>query len=65
MSPNGLFASSDDHLNVTTQMEDHTNFAVKASPGIIEIEVDRKGNSPASYDRVKDMCMDIKAALKD
>jgi hypothetical protein len=65
MSPNGLFASVNDYMDVTTTLQDKTTFAVKASPGIIRIKVDREGNSPASYNRIKDMCAAIKRSLKE
>jgi hypothetical protein len=65
LSPNGLFASTDDYMDITTTLQDNTSFAVKAAPGIVEIKIDRQGNSPASYARIKDMCAEIKTALKD
>lgn len=65
MSPSGLFASADDYMDVTTTLHGNTTFAVKASPGFVEIRVNRTGNSPAGYDRIKDMCTDIKNALKN
>jgi hypothetical protein len=65
LSPNGLFASANDYMNITTTLQDKTTFAVKASPGIVEIRINREGNSPASYDRIKDMCAEIKTALKN
>jgi hypothetical protein len=65
ISPNDLFASANDYMDVTTTLEDKTTFAVKASPGIIRIKIDREGNSPASYDRIKEMCEKIKNTLKE
>jgi hypothetical protein len=65
LSPNGLFGSVNDYMDVTTTLQDKTTFAVKASPGIIYVRVDRQGNSPASYDRIKEMCAAIKRSLKD
>lgn len=65
IAPNGLCASAEDYLNITTTLQDKTTFAVNASPGIVEIRVNRNGNSPAAYNRIKDMCMDINSALKD
>jgi hypothetical protein len=65
IEPNGLFSSANDYMNVTTTLQDKTNFAIKASPGIIEIKINREGNSPASYDRIKDMCGEIRRSLKD
>ena len=65
LSPNGLFASANDYMNITTTLQDKTTFAVKASPGIVEIRINRQGNSPASYERIKEMCAEIKTALKN
>jgi len=65
LAPNGLFASANDYMNITTTLQDQTHFAVKAAPGIVEIKIDREGNSPASYNRIKDMCGEIKTALKN
>lgn len=65
MSPNGLFASVNDYMDITTTLQDKTTFAVKASPGIIRIKIYRQGNSPASYNRIKEMCTAIKRSLKD
>ena len=65
LAPNGLFASANDYMNITTTLQDQTTFAVKAAPGIVEIKIDREGNSPAAYNRIKDMCGEIKTALKN
>ena len=65
LSPAGLFSSENDHLNVTTSFQDNGQFSVKAEPGLIRVTMDRQGNSPASYARVKNMCNEIKLALKD
>ncbi len=65
MAPSGLFASVHDYMDVTTSLPDQTHFAVKASPGIIEITLNRKENTPASYEHIKEMCQQIKEALKD
>jgi hypothetical protein len=65
ISPNGLFASANDYMDINTTLQDKTTFAVKASPGIIHIKIDREGNSPASYERIKEMCEKIKNTLKE
>ena len=65
ISPNGLFGSANDFMNINTTLQDQTTFAVKASPGFIEIKINKRENSEASYDRIKEMCAKIKRSLKD
>jgi len=65
ISPNGLFASANDYMNINTTLQDQTKFAVKASPGFIEIKINKRDNSEASYYRIKEMCAKIKRSLKD
>jgi hypothetical protein len=53
LSPNSVFGSSTDHLNITTMLDDKTTFHINASPGKLKITLDKKENSKASYQRIK------------
>ena len=63
ISPNGLFSSTNDDLDVTTTLKDGTYFYVKASPGSMNIAIDKTKNSADSYYRIKKICEGIKGIL--
>jgi hypothetical protein len=65
MSPSGLFSGEDDHLNVDTSLKDGTTFKVKESPGELTIRIDKKSNSPASVQRIRNMCEGVKKVITD
>lgn len=62
--PNNLFRSTHDYFNVTTRLNDNTEFHIKESPGELEVEFDKKKNSYASYQRIRKMCEGISDVLK-
>ncbi|WP_428329014.1 hypothetical protein [Mucilaginibacter sp.] len=64
IAPNGLFKSDHDYFDVTTTLQDHTNFYIKASPGKLTIDIDKKKNSYSSYMRIKKMCEGVGNVLK-
>lgn len=63
IQPNGLFSGVNDYLNVSTTLSDKTEFHVKESPGKLEIELNKKRNTTASYYRIKKMCEGVKTLL--
>ena len=63
IEPNGLFTSEDDYFDVTTSLADNTKFYIKESPGRLKIALNKRGNSTASYLRIKKMCEGIKLLL--
>jgi len=63
ISPNGLFQSENDYLDVSTTLADKTQFHVKESPGRLKIELDKRKNTYGSYIRIKKMCEGIKSLL--
>jgi hypothetical protein len=63
ISPNGLFQSVNDYLDVSTTLTDKTQFHVKESPGKLKIELDKRKNTYGSYIRIKKMCEGIKSLL--
>ncbi len=64
IKPNSLFKSTHDYFDVTTTLEDKTEFYVKESPGKLKITIDKRKNSYASYMRIKKMCGGIGNILK-
>ncbi len=64
MEPNGLFESTDDYFDVTTELKDRTRFYIKASPGRLIIKINKRENSYQSYARVKNICEGVAGILK-
>ncbi len=65
LGSDGLFQSEDDHLDAVVQLDDHTRFYVKASPGKFLLKMDKDENSEASYDRIRKVGEGIKKVLAD
>jgi hypothetical protein len=65
IEPNGLFASTEDYFDVTTELKDRTKFYIKASPGKLLIKLNKQENSYASYARIKNMCEGVAGILKE
>jgi len=65
LEPNGLFASTEDHFDVTTELKDRTRFYIKAEPGSLLIKINKHENSYESYMRIKTMCRGIAGVLKE
>lgn len=63
IKPNGIFRSTHDYFNVSTTLADHTQFHIKSSPGELKIELDKRKNTTASYNRIKQMCDGISRLL--
>ncbi|NIJ54309.1 hypothetical protein [Dyadobacter arcticus] len=49
----------DDDVDLTTILDDRTKFDYEASPGELEIELDKNENSRESYIRIKEMCQGL------
>jgi len=65
IEPNGLFSSSEDYFDINTELKDHTRFSIKSSPGKLEIKLNKRENSYASYKRIKEMCEGVAGVLKE
>jgi len=65
IEPNGLFGSTHDYFDANTELNDHTKFYIKASPGKLLIKIDKRENSYESYMRIKDMCNGLADLLKE
>ncbi len=50
-------------IDVTTRLNDNTEFYIKESPGEVKISLNKHKNSYASYIRIKRMCEGIKNIL--
>lgn len=61
--PDNIFESSRDRVNITTTLQDHTKFQVKASPGELRIRMNKEENTPESVERIKKMCEEIKTII--
>jgi hypothetical protein len=65
VKPNGLFKSTHDYFDITTILDDKTDFYVKESPGRLKIKIDKHKNPYTSYMRIKKMCDGISNVLKE
>jgi len=65
IAPNSLGKSENDYFDVTTSLQDKTEFYIKESPGKLKIELNKRKNTTASYLRIKKMCEGIKGLLAD
>ena len=63
ISPNNLFQSENDYMDINTTLSDRTKFYIKESPGRLKIKLDKPGNTFNSYMRIKKMCEGIKNVL--
>lgn len=50
-------------IDITTRLNDNTEFYIKESPGEIKVVLDKRRNPHASYLRIKRMCEGIKNLL--
>ncbi|MDB5132740.1 MAG: hypothetical protein JWR02_2489 [Mucilaginibacter sp.] len=50
-------------IDITTRLNDHTEFYIKESPGELKVVLDKRKNSSSSYLRIKRMCEGIKNLL--
>jgi hypothetical protein len=65
ISPNQLGNSENDYFDVTTSLDDKTEFYIKESPGKLKIMLDKRKNSSASYYRIKGICEGVKKFLTE
>jgi hypothetical protein len=63
ISPNSLAKSANDYFNVSTSLTDKTTFHIIENPGKLEITLDKRKNTTASYYRIKKMCEGVKGLL--
>jgi hypothetical protein len=47
-------------IDGTIALDDHTNFYIQKSPGVLKIKLDKDENSEDSYHQIKSMCQGIK-----
>ena len=52
-------------LDVTTTLDDKTQFEIKRSPGKVHIKLDKEDNSAASYIRIKKICNGIRGIISE
>jgi hypothetical protein len=64
ISPNSLAGSANDYFDASTLLTDGTTFHIIENPGKLEITLDKKKNSTASYYRIKKMCDGVKGLIK-
>jgi hypothetical protein len=63
IKPSQLFTSTDDVLDITTQLKDKTRFQLKSSPGKLKIRLNKQENTEASYERIKNMGDGLRSLL--
>lgn len=63
IAPNKLFVSPHDYIDAYTELKDGTRFYIKSSQGKLKIKLNKKENSEASYQKIRNMCAGIKDIL--
>jgi hypothetical protein len=66
IKPTGMgdyFDITTQRIDITTLLNDHTEFYIKESPGELKVVLDKRKNSHASCLRIKRMCEGIKNLL--
>jgi hypothetical protein len=53
-----------DDIDITTTLNDKTQFKLEEYPGKVRIKLDKDENSKASYQRVKAMCEGLKQVIE-
>ena len=53
-----------DHVDITTTLDDKTQFKLEEYPGKVRIKLDKDENSTASYQRVKAICEGLKQVIE-
>jgi len=53
------------HVDATITLDDQTKFYMRALPGEIRINFDKGENSEESWEKIQEVCEDIKDALED
>ncbi|SEJ01671.1 hypothetical protein SAMN04487995_3047 [Dyadobacter koreensis] len=51
--------------NISTILDDKTNFKIISAPGDLEIQLDKDENSRSSYRRIRRMCEEIKKVIAE
>lgn len=63
ISPDRIYGSGDEVVDLVTTLRDRTTFHIKSRNGRIRIRVDKNENSGESLQRVREMCNGIKEIL--
>jgi len=63
IAPSSLITDRD--LDVTTTLDDKTQFEIKQSPGKVHIKLDKEDNTVASYIRIKKICNGIRGIISE
>ncbi|WP_461094307.1 hypothetical protein [Spirosoma gilvum] len=54
-----------DHIDISTKLDDNTEFKLEEYEGKLRIKLDKEANSEASYHRIKSMCEGVKRIIQD
>lgn len=65
IQPNTLFSSIDDYFDAHTQLSDRTKFYIKSSPGRLVISINKRENSPGSFEKIKRICGGVVEIVKE
>lgn len=63
LSPNRIFGSVGNAVELNTILTDQTRIQLKSREGKIQIRLNKSENSPASLERIKKLCEGIKQVL--
>jgi hypothetical protein len=53
------------HVDANITLDDHTTFYMRALPGQLRINFDKRANTEDSWEKIQDVCEEIKDALED
>ena len=53
------------HVDANITLEDRTTFYMRAHPGELRISFDKRENTEDSWEKIQDVCEEIKEALED
>ena len=54
-----------DHVDITTKLDDNTEFKLEEDEGRLRILLDKDANTDASYHRIKSMCEGVKRIIQE
>lgn len=64
LKQNDFFSNAEGIKDENVKLPDSSKFYIKAEPGFIKINFDKRNNSETSYQKLVKLCMGIKEELK-
>jgi hypothetical protein len=60
LKPNRIFSDHTEDVEKDIKLTDGTVFHLESSPGKLEIELEKKQNSSASYQNMREVCLEVR-----